>query len=67
MNTIENKLLNTAPEFILEALSNIADNEISKLQNILIVLWQVHPDEMIKKKTEDLLNCILEDELWIMG
>ena len=55
MDILKNKLLNSNPEEILAQLQNIPPSDVSEIESILILLWQVHPDEEIQQTAYGLL------------
>ena len=50
METIKHTLLNSDEETTAKTLENMDSNSILALKDVLVLLWQLHPDEAIQDK-----------------
>ncbi len=67
MDSIQQKLLNSESAIILETLKELDNSQIAKLQESLVLLWQIHPDEEIQQvaqtKIVELLDAKSQEQI----
>ena len=62
MNNTQQILLNSSPEVLLKKLKELQATDIASLETILVLLWQIHPDEKVQQEAQQLLTSSISPE-----
>jgi tetratricopeptide (TPR) repeat protein len=62
MKPVEKRILATATEHLQDCLSTLTQDELLQAEDILSLLWLVHPDTKIKEVSKDILSSFLTEQ-----
>lgn len=62
MKPVEKRILATTTEQLLDCLSTLAQDELLQAEDILSLLWLVHPDSSINEASKNILSSFLSEQ-----